>query len=358
MTPETPAPESSPTLTCRGCGARLAYLPGTRSLTCEYCGTTNPITDHAEPLTEIDYEPFLAEQYAREERMEVVTVRCDGCGAMVTLDPLVTSDRCPYCATALVVAGGSTSTLLKPGALAPFIVNHKKAQAQFKRWLNSLWFAPSDLKSKHHRETLTGVYLPYWTFDAATSSHYRGERGDHYTGMESRLSGQPRQARHTRWTSVANQVDLDFDDVAVPAARSLDSAQLRNLGPWNLKELVPFHEDYIRGFRAQAYEVALPDGLKAARTLMEREIRDAVRRDIGGDEQRIHSVETALRNVTFKHVLLPIWVSSFRYNGKVYRFLINGQSGEVQGKRPISWFKVIRALLGIAAAIFILVAIL
>lgn len=358
MSESTPAPESSPTLTCSGCGARLAYLPGTRSLTCEYCGTRNPITDSTEPLIEIDYEKFLQEQYDTEERMEVVTVRCDGCGATVSLDPLVTSDRCPYCSTALVVAGGSTSSLLKPRALAPFQIDLKHARSAFKRWLHGLWFAPSDLKRKSQQDRLTGVYVPYWTFDAETSSDYNGERGDHYTDTENRVSGGPKQVRRTRWTPVFNRIRLHFDDVLVPATRSLNPAQVRKLEPWNPGELIPFQEDYLRGFRAQAYEVELTEGMKTARGIMEKEIREAVRRDIGGDEQRIHSLETAMRDVTFKHVLMPIWVSSFRYNDKVYNFLINGQSGEVQGKRPVSWFKVIRALLIAALAVFLLVVIL
>ena len=358
MSESPPEPASSPTLTCRGCGARLAFLPGTRSLTCEYCGMRNPIQDSAESLVEIDYESFLQEQYETEERMEVVAVRCDGCGATVSLDPLVTSDRCPYCSTALVVAGGSSSSLLKPRALAPFQIDLKKARAAFQNWLHGLWFAPPDLKRKSQQDRLTGVYVPYWTFDAETASDYNGERGDHYTDTESRASSAQRQARRTRWTPVSNRIQLHFDDVLVPATRSLNSAQVRYLEPWNLGELVPFQEDYLRGFRTQAYEVELTEGMKRARGIMEKEIRDAVRRDIGGDEQRIHSLETTMRDVTFKHILLPIWVSSFRYNGKIFRFLINGQSGEVQGKRPVSWFKVIRLLLGIAAAIFILVVVL
>ena len=357
--PEAPAaPETAPALTCLGCGARLTYLPGTRSLTCEYCGTRNEISDSGKSIREIDYNRFLEEQYAAEERMDVVTVRCGGCGATVTLDPNVTSDRCPYCSTALVVAGGSTSRMLKPHALVPFQVDLKHARASFRRWLGGLWFAPSDLKRKARRDALAGVYVPYWTYDAATTNIYAGERGEHYTVMERNSSGQMRQVRRTRWMPAAGQIEVSFDDVLVSACRSLETSQIRRLEPWHLQQLEPFQEDYLRGFRAQAYEVELTTGMETARRIMENQIRAAVRQDIGGDEQRIHSLDTTMRNVTFKHVLLPVWVSAFRYNDKVYRFLINGQTGEVQGKRPYSWFKIIGLLLGIAAAIFILTAVL
>ena len=50
----------------------------------------------------------------------------------------------------------------------------------------------------------------------------------------------------------------------------------------------------------------------------------------------------------FKHILLPIWVSSYRYNKKIYRFLINARTGETHGERPYDKWKIaITVLLGI-----------
>jgi len=354
----TPNPESSPTLTCNGCGARLTYLPGTRSLTCAYCGSENPIADTGASIDEMDYRRFLEEQYESEERVEVVTVHCEGCGATVTLDPDVTSDRCPYCSTALVVSGGSSSLLLKPRGVIPFQLDLKKARESFRRWLGGLWFAPSDLKRNVRRDALEGVYLPYWTYDAATSSSYDGQRGEHYTVMERSSSGQMRQVRRTRWMPAAGMVDVDFDDVLVAASRTLEPRQLRRLEPWYLGSMEPLQEDFLRGFRTQTYQVEPTEGMETARAIMEARIREAVRRDIGGDEQRIQRLDTTLRDIRFKPILLPVWISSFRYGKKIYRFLINGQTGEVQGKRPYSWFKIIGTLLGIALVIVILAAVL
>ena len=101
----------------------------------------------------------------------------------------------------------------------------------------------------------------------------------------------------------------------------------------------------------------LGDGFEEACKTMDTDIRHRVRRDIGGDEQRIHSVSTQHDNVTFKHILLPVWISTYRYNNKPYRFLINGRTGEVQGERPWSWAKILLLVLGIAAAVAAVLAI-
>ena len=84
---------------------------------------------------------------------------------------------------------------------------------------------------------------------------------------------------------------------------------------------------------------------------MDNYITQLIKKDIGGDEQRIYSVNTKYNDITFKHVLLPIWISAYRFKNKVYRFLINGRTGEVQGERPWSVWKIIFFSLSIAAVV-------
>lgn len=157
--------------------------------------------------------------------------------------------------------------------------------------------------------------------------------------------------RHIRWSTAAGCVTLDFDDVLVPASHSLPEKQTTTLEPWDLQNLVPFDEGFLAGFRTEAYQVTLTQGFDQARDAMQEPIAQAARRDIGGDEQRLQSLDTHYSGITFKHVLLPIWISAFRYKGTIFRFLINGRTGEVQGERPYSAVKIlllVLALLGIA----------
>jgi LSD1 subclass zinc finger protein len=346
-------------LKCSGCGAILQFKPGSKSLTCNYCGAVNPIADSNEVIEEIDYEKFVKEQFSKEEKIEVVAVRCSSCGATITLAPNVTSEQCPYCAASVVVKGGTTSTLVKPKSLLPFEIEKKKALELFKGWIKKLWFAPSDLKKADvTNERVTGIYVPYWTYDTKTDTSYTGERGTYYyvtetytTQENGRTVTKTRQVRKTHWTSTSGRVNNIFDDILVIASNTLPKKYTERLHPWNLKMLVPYNDKYLSGFRTESYQVDVATGLGEAKQKMEPVIMSSVRHDIGGDEQRIHTTNTSYRDITFKHILLPIWISSYRFKDKVYRFLINGQTGQVQGERPFSVLKIMLLVLIILAVI-------
>ncbi len=354
--------EISNELKCTGCGAILQFKPGTKNLTCTYCGAENVIEASNEIIEEIDFEKFISTQYEKEEKIEVVTVRCSACGASLTLQPNVTADHCPYCAANIVVQTGSTSKVLKPKSLVPFVIDKKKAAEFFRNWINKLWFAPSDLKQKAANGNLDGIYVPYWTYDARTQTIYTGARGTYYYETETYTTtenGQTvirtRQVRHTRWSSTAGQVSNEFDDILVIASNSLPVNYTQKLEPWHLNELVPYNDKFLSGFRTESYQVDLVEGLKIAKDLMAPIIRSTIHSDIGGDEQRIYTMNTSYSDVTFKHILLPLWISSYKFGDKVYRFLVNGQTGEVQGERPYSALKITLAILAVIAVIIILV---
>jgi hypothetical protein len=232
-------------------------------------------------------------------------------------------------------------------------------------WMGSLWFAPGTLLEYARKgRAMTGVYVPFWTFDADTASSYRGERGEHYyetrtvtVMVNGKAERRQEQVRHTRWYPASGRVSRDFDDMLVMASRSLPTRLGDALTPWDLSALVPYTPDFLAGFQAEGYTVSLADGHAEARDRMSDVIRSDVRRDIGGDEQRIHSVSTDWSDETFMHLLLPVWTAAYKYNGKSYRFLVNGQTGEVQGERPWSIWKIgfaVLAVLVVAGAAFLL----
>ena len=113
-----------------------------------------------------------------------------------------------------------------------------------------------------------------------------------------------------------------------------------------------YSDEYLSGFRAESYQVELEQGFGQARELMVPTIEETIEEDIGGDHQRIHGMRSRYDNITFKHILLPVWISAYRYQNKAFRFLVNARTGEVQGERPWSWFKIaLAALAGVAAVV-------
>lgn len=350
-------------LKCDGCGAILKFQPGTNHVMCDYCGADNEIEAKEDvTIEEIDYESFIQNSF-QEETQCINVVKCPSCAAETTLPPNVTSDICPFCATSLVIENGTTSEIIKPEGLLPFAVDDNESHQLFKKWLNSIWFAPNDLKKyAQHDEKLIGIYIPYWTYDANTNTNYKGLRGDDYRDTVRRLVRvdgeevmQNVSVTKTRWHKARGRVNVTFDDVLVVASGSLPKNYVDLLEPFDLPNLVPFNEQYLSGFRTERYQHNVKESLGAAKQKMDMYIRQAVRQDIGGDRQDIQQMQTEHYNITFKHILLPIWISAYRYNGKVYRFLINGRTGKVQGERPYSKIKIMFLVIIITIVVMMIV---
>jgi DNA-directed RNA polymerase subunit RPC12/RpoP len=348
-TPSTPAkPAAVDQFPCEQCGAKLRFKPGSDSVKCDHCGHENPIAKR--PWTHIEEQDLAAgldkiESTAATE--EKRTVKCTSCAAEFTFDPHVHAASCPFC-TSPVVAETHTVRVIQPAALVPFELDAKNAQGAFKKWLGGLWFAPNDLTKFAATEgKLTGMYVPYWTYDAQTYSAYEGQRGDAYyvpytvtKTVDGKTVTETHQRREIRWSYASGNVERFFDDMLVVASKSLPKKYADRLDTWRLSSLQSYRSEYIAGFRSEVYQVTLKEGFGEAKRRMEDQINSDVRHDIGGDEQRVHNISTRWEDLRFKHILLPVWLAAYRYRGKVYQILINGQTGEVEGARPYSWIKI------------------
>ncbi len=351
-------------LACQSCGALLKFKPGTRHLVCEYCGAQNEIEqpEVSGEVQEINLDEFLANHVDAEERMEVTMVKCDHCHAISTFDPKTSSDKCPFCASPLVVKSGTTSQVHRPQYVLPFGIDEKMARQNFGQWLKSLWFAPSSLKHYADRaDRLAGMYLPYWTFDCKTQTSYTGQRGEDYTVNESYTTVEngnhvtrTRQVTKTRWYSASGNVSNSFDDLLIEATHSLKQDKLRSLEPWDLQQLASYNDKYLSGFRTENYSVDVKEGYVQAKTRMDPVIESTIRRDIGGNRQMIHFTNTVYQDPTFKHILLPVWISAYRYNGKLFQFLINAHTGKVSGDRPYSAAKITLTVIAVILVIAVI----
>lgn len=347
---------------CQACGANLVFAPGTEHLRCEYCGHEQKLgSEDDEPIVEYDFKQALSRvrnQPARSLMANGKEVRCTSCGALTVTDHEAT--RCAFCDSPVVLVP-EEDELIPPESLLPFKVEVKGAREAFKRWVSSRWFAPSDLKHRAEVGRLDGIYLPYWTYDSNTTTAYTGMRGVYYyvteTYRDSSGKTQTRQVRKTRWTPAFGTVRVPFDDVLVPGTGKLPRPLLEKLEPWDLHDLRAYEPGFLAGFLASRYDIDLEGGFMVAEQRMEPHIRQAICRDIGGDTQQVLSMRVKHERVKFKHFLLPLWISSFRYHEKVYRFIVNARTGEAAGERPWSWIKITLASLaglGLAGLIWYL----
>lgn len=343
---------------CENCGAGVEYAPGTDTLVCPYCESKITIKYASLVIEEKEYSGAVSELEDGAVVEEYDAVVCPACGASATPDPEVSYTQCGFCGTD-ISTGYEKKKSIAVQYLVPFAIEKQTAMENFSKWLSSLAFAPGGVKRGARADAFKGMYTPYWTFDAHIEADYEGRRGDEYTVTKEveNSEGNTEKVEETeiRWTDVKGHLAADFDDLLVAAAKSLPQGIVSGLEPWDLSALTPYNESYFSGFAVQLYDIEMKDAFEKAKLDMISSCEDMAESEIGGDEQDITKMNMDYQDVTYKSLLLPIWISSFRYKGKVYRFLVNGQSGEVQGERPWSVIKIvlfILTLIAIGAAVY------
>ncbi|MFJ6015617.1 hypothetical protein [Streptomyces sp. NPDC092952] len=340
---------------CTACGAAVVFAPGSDAMHCPYCGHEQAVAAAGREVREHSFDELAAlpvpERSAPAEGTH--TYVCPGCGAHTESDAL--SLRCQFCDTALV-ADASAAERVRPEAVLPFGLDRDAAREALRAWTSSRWFAPSRLKKVGEAETFRGSYLPHWTYDAQTLTHYRGQRGDYYYVTETYTTTEngetvtkTREVRRTRWSPASGTVGRAFDDVLVAGTTHVGNEQLDKLTPWPLEEARPFQEEYLAGFQTVRYDIEPEDGLVTAKERMATVIRSDCRADIGGDEQRVSSTDTRYSALTFKLMLLPVWFLTYLYAGTSWQVMVNARTAEVIGERPYSKAKIAAAVLGVLA---------
>jgi LSD1 subclass zinc finger protein len=349
---------------CAQCGAKLEYAPGTDSLKCPYCQHENPIPQRHQIVEELDYLDMLEKLKANALEYEPMTVKCRSCAAEVNKPGNVDAFACPFCGSN-IVATAQSHKQIKPNAVLPFKITRQQADGAFRQWLGSRWFAPNALKTQGKLDaSINGLYLPYWTYDCRTITRYTGERGDYYyvpvtrtVIVNGKATTQTVMEQRVRWTPCSGVVEDAFDDVLIIASHSLQEDKLRKLEPWDLPSVKPYADEYLSGFVSESYQVDLPTGFEHAKVIMRPTIEHSIMADIGGDVQRIGSMNVQYRDITYKHVLMPVWISAYRYMNKVYQFVVNARTGEVTGDRPYSFWKITFLVIAILIALAIVIAI-
>ncbi|MDO6817932.1 DNA helicase PriA [Zobellia sp. 1_MG-2023] len=343
---------------CANCGAELKFKPGSHQLKCEYCGYEEFIERAKSSFEELELEHYLkvVGENAYTETIDVL--HCKNCGANQHVEENYKSLKCIYCSEPLILEDIEKEGWIVPGALVPFQIDAKRAKSIFKTWVGKIWFAPNKLKrAALDPEGLHGLYLPYWTFDADLHAKYQGQRGDYYyetQRVKTKNGTQTRQVRKTRWSSASGVVQGFVDDILINASEKKRRDIPAKIAFWNVKELVPFNSKYLSGFVTEKYTVSLKEGHHSSFQKAKQIANTWIHKDIGGDTQRISHADIKLANETFKHVLLPVYISSYRYNNKEYNFYINGQTGELSGTRPYSFWKIFFLILFVLAIITII----
>ena len=343
---------------CPACSAENS--PGVT--VCEFCGTNIPSSNHVEPAgspvsaadpMQNQAQPAAA---ASQQGNGVRTFKCDSCGAVVTYSATEKAMHCAYCGSAYVVESPESRKKEHPSRIVPFGVDRDKALGLFQTWLGKGFWRPGDLKARASIGAIQGVYLPFWAFDVQADSRWSASAGyyyyvnEEYTDNEGKR--QTRKVQKTRWQPADGQHYDSYRDWLVSASGGLDQEWVGKIVPFDLAKATPYASDYLAGWAAEEYSIEPDSAQPVAENEIEAKERSACESLVPGDTHKDLRVSTRFSNWARELLVLPIWISSYQYGGKVYRFLVNGQTGEVVGNAPVSKLKVAIAI-AIGAAVVI-----
>lgn len=347
---------------CPNCGSsEIGYSAEIKMLQCTHCRHTWDLPKGRDKIIERKLgEGFNLESYPKGlGETETKTYHCKGCGSQTAFPKTKVNITCPFCGSTAVNEEASAANVIEPAGVLPFTFPQKQALAAFTSWIGDGWFHPNDLAKQAALDKIQGVYLPFWTFDAYTESTWTAESGYYYytteTYTDSEGRQQTRQVQHVRWVPASGYYEQFFDDVLVVASHGIKQADIEKVYPFNLDEVVNYDSQYILGWECEIYQKDIKQGFTIADDLMNKYLYEACGRKVPGDTYRGLSVSTRKSDLTFKHILLPVWIAAYTYNNKIYQFIVNGQNGKIHGEKPYSPWKIALAIIAAIIVIGILV---
>ncbi|MBN2506567.1 MAG: zinc ribbon domain-containing protein [Verrucomicrobia bacterium] len=346
---------------CPACGAEAQWNPAKQALVCPFCGTTSPAqVELSATGEEIIKEHDLAAALraipdsARGWQARKISVKCQSCQAISVFDPERVGQRCDFCGSSALVPYGEIKEAFRPESLLPMKISESEIRESIRRWYGSRWFAPNKLKRAALTDTVRGLYIPYWTFDAQVHADWTAEAGYYYYETQSYRDANgrraSRQVRRVRWEPAAGSVDHFFDDELVRASRGVHPDLLAKVEPFPTEQLTPYKAGYLSGWVVERYQIDLVAAAQHARTAMDQKVHSLCAQSVPGDTHRNLDVSADYSGQTFKHILVPVWLLSYHYGRRAFQVVINGFTGAMAGQYPKSWVKILLAVLAALGA--------
>ena len=337
---------------CPSCGGKLEYSAEKQKVACRYCGYAEDVDTANDLIIEQPlFDKLRTAATLEPEKQGKRVFDCDSCGSKFMIETSDVAINCTFCGSKNVNVEAFDHKYIQPSGILPFKVSKKQGFELFSKWIKQGIFHPNKLKKMARVESLHGIYLPFWTYDANTIANWSGEAGYHYqTTKQVYVNGeyQTQTVTKIRWKPRSGTLRHFFDDVLVVASNGLSQDEIQGVYPFLLKDAVNYDPKLLLGWEAEVYSKTLEEGYKDAEGIMETQLRQLSSHELGGDTQRRLRVVSKKFDQTYKHLILPIWLATYTYKDKVYHFVVNGQTGKVSGKKPLSWIKI-----GLAVFLFV-----
>lgn len=330
----------------------MEFDANVQALKCPNCGTEVDIENDPTSIVEHNLDIHAMRKIKVEEKTST-SMECEGCGAHVEVDKTSTATTCPYCGSHYVLSQKQLDSIVPDGVI-PFKIDKNKVESIFTNWIKGRWLAPNILKTLYQKDKIQGIYMPYWTFDANTRTHYTAMGGINHRVEYEDENGEKKVRIETRWYPTSGNINHFFDDILVSASNKLDEILLIGVQPSSTRNIVSYSPDYMSGYCAEIYTVDLKDAHNEALAKMNRRLRSKAESDVlrRYDCVRALRLNTSYSDETYKHIFVPVYSTAYTYKDKRYNVLINGETGEIRGEYPKSIAKITAIIILILGILF------
>ncbi len=365
---------------CPNCGADMSFDSASGMLRCGSCCRTDnietmaggkPLPNDATSTYEMNDEDAAAANasfdrdyedssdtdepanHATFTGDEATEYHCKNCGAVLITDAQTTATTCSFCGAGVVLGDRLTGSLA-PAKVIPFTISKEQAQEAFKKWCRKGLLTPSDFMNADRIKNITGLYVPFWLYDL----NGRGEVEATCTRVHTYTSGDWIYTE-TKYYNVYRKVDLNYSRIPCDASQKMEDTMMDRLEPYQYNNLKDFNMPYLAGYIAEKYDfddtALLPRIKERAADYVDSYIRSTIN---GYTTVHYHRKDINIRKKRADYTLMPVWMVCYDYKQAEHTFAMNGQTGKIVGKPPISAGKVAAWFLGISSGSFILLQLL
>ncbi|MDF2843573.1 MAG: ydjG [Herbinix sp.] len=359
---------------CPNCGADMAFDTQSGMLRCGSCGRTDHIEEMAgkhssggdasydmddedrkaaESGFEYDYSDTSgsdeASRHSTFHGNEANEYHCNNCGAVLITDTQTTATTCSFCGAGVVLSDRLSGSLA-PGLVIPFTISKEQAQEAFKKWCKKGLLTPSDFMTADRIKNITGLYVPFWLYDM----NGRGEVDATCTRVRTYTMGDWIYTE-TKWYHVYRKVDLNYSRIPCDSSKKMEDSMMDKMEPYNYQNLKQFEMPYLAGYIAEKYDFDEEQMLPRIKDRVSKYVNQYIRSTINGyTTVNINREDINIRKRKAEYTLMPVWMVCYDYRQAEHIFMMNGQTGKIVGKPPLSKAKILAWFTGVSTGTYII----
>lgn len=322
---------------CPNCGSGMVFDSETGMLSCHSCGRQDNIEQLPDPLARNTFSENEAKEY-----------HCNSCGAVIMTEAETAATVCSFCGSG-VVLGDRLTGKLAPALVIPFSISKEEAMKAFRKWCRNGRLTPNGFMTADRIKGITGMYVPFWLYELHNNIEVQAQG----TKVRSYTQGDY-QYTETQYFDIYRKIRLNYAKVPIDASEKMNDELMDKLEPFPYDQLKSFKTPYLAGYIAEKYSYTDEDLFPRVKDKISSYIDAYIQSAVAGYTTVSYTnkqIDTRLKHADY--VLLPVWVVHYDYNKLEHTFAMNGQTGKVVGKPPISKAKVSAWFAGISGVSFL-----